>query len=37
MVLGPREIAADLAFGVDLALLILQCSLGIRIFVLTYE
>ena len=24
--IGPREIGADLAFGVDLALFILQCS-----------
>lgn len=37
MVFGPREIGADLVFGVDLALFILQCSLGIRIFVLAYD
>ena len=30
--IGPREIGADLAFGVDLALFILQCAiLGCKI------
>ena len=32
--IGPREIGADLAFGVDLALFILQCGFHmiVRIF-----
>ena len=29
--IGPREIGADLAFGVDLALFILQCGTCIHI------
>ena len=32
--IGPREIGADLAFGVDLALFILQCNLFIIGFIL---
>ena len=27
--IGPREIGADLAFGVDLALFILQCNIAL--------